>query len=82
MQRLQFDGFDEETYQKELLEKCQQLSKEPLVRAFLEKHQVKLEDISNLSLFYDYLKSIHECEGCLGLNHCVKEKPGQRMSLD
>lgn len=82
MQRLRFDSFDEEKYQKELFEKRQQLRQEPLVTAFLDKHQIKLEDISNLSLFYDYLKSMHECEHCLGLNHCSKEKSGQRMSLD
>ncbi len=82
MQKASFETFDEASYQKELAEKRATLVKEPLIQAFLTKNHLKIEDIPNLSLFKEYLKSQQECVNCHGLNECVKTHPGQRMSVE
>ena len=82
MQKASFEQFDEESYRKELAAKREALLKEPLISDFLAKNHLKIEDIPNLSLFKEYLKSYQECANCHGLNECVKENPGQRMSID
>lgn len=82
MKTLDFKEFDEEAYRKELIQKRASLVKEPLIQEFLNKNQLRIEDISNITLLEEYLRSYQECARCHSLSECVKTNEGRRMSIE
>lgn len=63
-------------------EKLKRLSNNRIIDSFLKENNLKLEDISSLSLLEEYLDNCLKCQNCHGLNECINEIKGQRMTIE